>query len=325
MSRALNLVSVLATAAGALLASAPLAAQDFPSRPVRIVVASVPGSAPDVLARVLAEAMAPALKQPVIVDNKPGAGGIIGVDSVAKAPADGYTLVVGHDGTMAMSAVVQPRLPYDPVKDFAAVSPLGYNEFVLVANASVPVRSFQDFVAHARSRAGKASYGSAGAATPNHVIMEQLGAALGFSAVHVPYKGGPAAVQDLVGGQVEFMVAGISPALPHIRSGKLVALAVPQATRSAVLPDVPVVADTVPGFAVKSWFGLFAPAQTPAPVIARLNREVRAALEQPAVRQKIAQQGMVAESGSGEALAAQVVADIARYRVLATKIKLDGQ
>ena len=216
MTRGTTLIPALAMAAAALLAGAPAAAQDFPSRPVRIVVASVPGSAPDVLARVLAETLAPALKQPVVVDNKPGAGGVIGVDSVAKAPADGHTLVVGHDGTMAMSFVVQPRMPYDPQRDFTPVASLGFNEFVLVVHAGVPVRNFQEFLAYARSQPGKVRYGSAGTATPNHVIMEQLARASGFSAVHVPYKGGPAAVQDLVGGQIEAMIAGISPALPHI-------------------------------------------------------------------------------------------------------------
>jgi tripartite-type tricarboxylate transporter receptor subunit TctC len=312
-------------AAAALVAALPLAAQDFPSRPVKVVVASVPGSAPDVLARVLAESLGPALRQSVVVENKPGAGGVIGVDSVAKAAPDGHTLVIGHDGTMAMSFVVQPRMPYDPQRDFAPVASLGFNEFVLVVHAGVPARNFQEFLAYARSQPGKVRYGSAGAATPNHVIMEQLARASGFSAVHVPYKGGPAAVQDLVGGQIEAMVSGISPALPHIRSGRLVAIAVPQAVRSPVLPDVPTMAETLPGFAVKSWFGLFAPAQTPPAVIATLNREVRAALDTPAVRQRIAQQGMAVEVGTSAALAAQVTEDIARYRVLATQIRLDGQ
>jgi tripartite-type tricarboxylate transporter receptor subunit TctC len=216
-------------------------------------------------------------------------------------------------------------MPYDPQRDFTPVASLGFNEFVLVVHAGVPVRNFQEFLAYARSQPGKVRYGSAGTATPNHVIMEQLARASGFSAVHVPYKGGPAAVQDLVGGQIEAMIAGISPALPHIRSGRLVAIAVPQSVRSPVLPDVPTMADTLPGFSVKSWFGLFAPAQTPAPVIATLNREVRAALEAPAVRQRIAQQGMAVEVGTSAALATQVAEDIARYRVLATQIRLDGQ
>lgn len=309
--------------AAAMLASSSTLAQDYPSRAVKLVVASTPGSAPDILARVLAEVLSPALKQTVLVENKPGAGGIIGVDSVAKAPPDGYTLVIGHDGTMAMSTVITPRLPYDPQKDFAPVTPLGFNEFVLVANASVPARNLEQLVSLAKARDGKLSYGSAGKGTPNHVIMEQLAKATGFTAIHVPYKGGAAAIQDLVGGQVDVMISGLSPALPHLRSGKLVALAVPQAVRSKLLPEVPTLGESIPGFAAKSWFGLFAPARTPAPVVAHLNREVRAALESPQVRERLQQQGIATEGGSSESLSSQISADIARYRVLATQINLN--
>jgi tripartite-type tricarboxylate transporter receptor subunit TctC len=315
-------LNVLGWLAASCLSVPAAMAQDYPARPVKLLVASVPGSAPDILARVIAEPLSAALKQAVVVENKPGAGGVIGVDSVAKAPADGHTLVIGHDGTMAMSAVINPKLPYDPVKDFAPVSALGFNEFVLVVHAGVPARNLAQLLAHAQGRAGKLSYGSAGPGTPNHVIMEQLGKAGRFTAVHVPYKGGAAAIQDLVGGQIELMVAGIAPALPHIRSGKLVAIAVPQAVRSQALPEVPTIGESLPGFAVKSWFGLFAPAQTPSPVVARLNREIRSVLEMPDIRQRLQQQGIATEAGSGEALGAQVSADIARYRQLATQINL---
>jgi tripartite-type tricarboxylate transporter receptor subunit TctC len=318
-----HLLKAIGLGIAGLMASMSTIAQDFPSRPVKVVVASVPGSAPDVLARILAESLSPSLKQPVLVENKPGAGGGIGVDGVAKSPADGYTLVIGHDGTMAMNAVINPKLPYDPVKDFVPVAPLGFNEFVLVAHSSVPARNLQQLLAHAKTRNGKMTYGSAGQGTPNHVVMEQLAKAGGFTAVHVPYKGGPAATQDLVGGQIEVMISGISPALPHIRSGKLIAIAVPQAVRSQVLPEVPTIGELLPGFAVKSWFGMFAPAQTPPAVVSRLNREIRAALEQPELRNRLQQQGIAVEGGTGEALAAQINADIARYRVLATQINLN--
>ena len=319
--RLIQLAAVLSSVAVVL----PTFAQEYPSRPVKLVVASVPGSAPDVLARVLGEKLGSILKQPVVVENKPGAGGVIGVDSVAKAPPDGYTLVIGHDGTMALSTVIHKSLPYDPVRDFVPVTPLGFNEFVLVANAGAPPKNFPQFLDYAKAQQGKITYGSAGVGTPNQIIMEQLAKEAGFTAVHVPYKGGAAAIQDLVGGQIQFMVSGIAPALPHIRSGKLVALAVPQAVRSPVLPEVPTIGDTVKGFSSKSWFGLFAPARTPPEVVARLNREARAVLELPEVRQKLGQQGLVTEGGTGEALAAQVSADIARYRILSTQINLDPQ
>lgn len=303
----------------------PVQAQHYPVRPVKVVVASVPGSAPDVLARVIGERLATSLKQPVLVENKPGAGGVIGVDSVAKASADGYTLVIGHDGTMALATIIHKKLPYDPLKDFAPVAPLAINEFVLVAHPSVPVRSFAEFLAYVKAKQGKATYGSAGVGTPNQLFMEQLARAGSFSMVHVPYKGGAAAVSDLVGGQLEFMMAGLAPALPHIRSGKLVAIAVPQGARSKVLPDTPTVGETIKGFAARTWFGLFAPAKTNPDIVTRLNREVRQILDAPDVKEKLAQQGLVIETGDASTLTEYVRGDIVRYRALAKEINLEAQ
>ncbi|MEO7403262.1 MAG: tripartite tricarboxylate transporter substrate binding protein, partial [Burkholderiales bacterium] len=272
IGHAIRLIGALLVAT---LATATVA-QDYPTRPVRIVVASVPGSAPDVLARLIAEPLAARLKQPVLVENRAGAGGIIGVDSVAKSSPDGHTLVVGHDGTMAFSTTLHKKLPYDPIADFAPITALATNEFVLVANATVPIRTFAEFLVYAKARSGRTSYGSAGVGTPNQLILEQLAQSANFSMVHVPYKGGAAAVADLVGGQIDFMMAGLAPALPHIRAGKLTALAVPQSRRSGALPDVPSIGETLNGFATKSWFGLFAPHGVPADIVTRLNREVRA-------------------------------------------------
>lgn len=305
-------------------AAAHAAAQEYPSRPVRIVVASVPASAPDVLARLLAEPLSERLKQQVVVENRAGAGGIIGVDAVAKAPGDGYTLIVGHDGTMAFSTVLHKKLPYDPLADFAPVTALALNEFVLVAHPSVPVKSLEEFVAYAKARAGRASYGSAGIGTPNQLIIEQLAqAAGGLVLVHVPYKGGAAAVSDLVGGQIDFMMAGLAPALPHIRAGKLVPIAVPQARRSSALPHVPTVGETISGFAEKTWFGLFAPRGTAADTVARLNREVRGVLEVQSMRDRLAQQGLVVETSTPQALGELVKSDIARYQALAKRLRIE--
>lgn len=315
-------LAVLAFVAAAALAAESWA-QDYPNRPVRIVVASVAGSAPDVLARVIAEKLGTALGQPVIVDNKPGAGGVVGIDAVAKAAPDGYTLAIGHDGTMAINTIVYKSLPYDPATDFAAIAPLGLNEFVLVTHPGTGVRTLQDMIAYAKSRPGKVSYGSAGVGTPNHLFMEQLLKAAGVSMTHVPYKGGPAAVTDLVGGQTDFMLAGIAPALPHVRSGKLVAVAVTQPSRSKVLPDVPTVGETIPGFGMKTWFGLFAPARTPPAVVQKLNAEVRKVLAEKDVQDKLTAQGIVIETGDAATLAATVRSDIARYKALAPEIRLD--
>jgi len=309
--------------AGATALASPTWAQEFPNRPVKIVVASVAGSAPDVLARLVAEKLGSSLGQPVIVDNKPGAGGVVGIDSVAKAPADGYTLAIGHDGTMAINTIVYKALPYDPATDFAAITPLGFNEFVLVTNPATGVRSLSEMIAYAKARPGKVSYGSAGVGTPNHLFMEQLLKAAGVTMTHIPYKGGPAAVTDLVGGQTDFMLAGMAPALPHIKSGKLVAVAVTQPTRSKVLPDIPTAAETLPGFGMKTWFGLFAPAKTPPAVVQRLNTDVRKVLADKEVQDKLTAQGIVVETGDAATLAATVRSDIARYKALAPDIKLD--
>ncbi len=316
--------SLAALAAVASAVSAPTSwAQDYPTRPVKIVVASVAGSAPDVLARLIAEKLGAALGQPVIVDNKPGAGGLVGIDAVAKAAPDGYTLAIGHDGTMAINTIVYKSLPYDPATDFAAIAPLGLNEFVLLTNPATGVRTVKDMIAYAKARPGKVSYGSAGVGTPNHLFMEQLLKAADVSMTHIPYKGGAAAVADLVGGQTEFMLAGIAPALPHLKAGKLVAIAVTQPTRSKVLPDVPTVAETIPGFGMKTWFGLFAPAKTPPAIVQKLNTEVRKVLADKDVQDKLMAQGIVIETGDPATLAATVKSDIARYKALAPSIKLD--
>ncbi len=312
----------LAVAAAATLAPASWA-QDYPNRPVKIVVASVAGSAPDVLARLIAEKLGAALGQPVIVDNKPGAGGVVGIDSVAKSAPDGYTLTIGHDGTMAINTIVYKSLPYDPATDFTAIAPLGLNEFVLVTNPKTKVHTLKEMIALAKAKPGALTYGSAGVGTPNHLFMEQLLKAAGVSMIHVPYKGGAAAVADLVGGQTDFMLSGIAPALPHIKAGKLVPIAVTQSARSKVLPDVPTASETLPGVAMKTWFGLFAPAKTPPAVVQKLNTEVRKVLAMKDVQDKLTAQGIVVETGDPATLATMVRNDIARYKALAPEIKLD--
>jgi tripartite-type tricarboxylate transporter receptor subunit TctC len=316
-----RLITIVALAA----MSATVIAQDYPARPVRIMVASVPGSAPDVLARLVAEPLGERLKQQVLVENRAGAGGLIGVDAVAKAPADGHALVIGHDGTMAFSTVLHKKLPYDPVADFAPITSLALNEFVLVANANVPVKTFDEFIAYVKARPGKTSYGSAGIGTPNQLILEQLAqAAGGLALVHVPYKGGAAAVADLVGGQIDFMMAGLAPSLQHIRAGKLSALTVPQARRSSALPNVPTAGETIAGFSAKTWFGLFAPRGTSPAIVDRLNRDVRAVLEAPTMRDRLAQQGLVVETGTPQALGELVRGDISRYQELAKRLKIEA-
>lgn len=296
----------------------------YPTRPIRLIVASTPGSTPDVLARILGEHLGARLKQPVVIENRAGAGGVVGTDSIAKALPDGYTLGIGHDGTMAINTVLYKDLPYSPVRDFTAISPLALNEFVLIAHPSTGVRSFGEFVAFIKKANGQATYASAGLGTPNHVFMEQLMQAIGASMVHVPYRGGAAAVSDVAGGQVQFMLAGIAPASAQIKGKRVAALAVVQAKRSAALPDVPTVGESVPGFALKTWFGLFAPAKTSPDIAARLNAEVREILSRPDIVEKLSAQGMMIETGSGAALSELVRSDIKRYEKLAKQIKLES-
>jgi len=317
--------TLAALAAGALLATAgAAAAQDYPRQPIKLLVPSVPGSAPDAFARILSEPLSAGLGQKVVVENKPGAGGVIAMETLAKAEPNGYTLAIAHDGNMAINTIVYKQLPYRPTQDFTPVSLLGFNEFVLAANPSLKVRTFADFAAYARGRHGQATYGSAGVGSPNHLFMEQLMQAAGIQLSHVPYKGGPAAMQDLLGGQIDVMLVGLSPALPHIQGRKLVAVAVPQAARSKMLPDTPTVAEAIPGFATRTWFGLYGPAGMPAAVVERLNQEVRRALADPAVKDRIAAQGMVTEAAAPARLAAMVEEDIGRYRQLADAIKLEA-
>lgn len=297
----------------------------WPSRPVRIMIASTPGSSPDVLARMLARELEARFGQPFIVENKPGAGGVVGVDIVAKSAPDGHMLVVGHDGTMAINTVLYKTLPYDPAKDFAAVAPLALNELVLVAHAGAGVKTFADFTRFLKDKAGTVSYASAGAGTPNHVFMEQLLQKLGAAALHVPYKGGAAAVADVAGGQAQFMLVGLAPAMPLIKAGKILPLAVTQGARSRSLPDVPTIGETIPGFALETWFGMFAPARTPEDIVGKLNAELRAILARPEFVARLAEQGMMVKTGSADDLARTVKSDIARYQELAGTLKLEAQ
>lgn len=313
-------------AVGVLASGAAYAAssQDYPQRPIKFVVPSVPGSSPDALARLLAEPLGAALGQKIVVENKPGAGGVIAMENVARAAPDGYVLAIAHDGNMAINTVVYKQLSYRPTQDFTAISLLGFNEFVLVANPSLNVKTFEEFVAYAKDKKGMATYGSAGVGSPNHLFMEQVMKAAGVQLSHVPYKGGPASMQGMLGGQIDFMMVGLSPAMPHITGGKLTALAVPQATRAKLLPDTPTISEKIPGITTRTWFGLFGPAKMDPKVVEILNKQVQQVLGDPKLQERISVQGMVAESGSPSTLSTMVDEDIKRYQALATEIKLEA-
>ncbi|WP_349277255.1 tripartite tricarboxylate transporter substrate binding protein [Polaromonas hydrogenivorans] len=318
-------------AAGITLAAAPAAyAQaaggDWPGKPIRWIVPFPPGGAMDAIARTLGEKAGKTLGQPFVIENKPGAGGNIGADFVAKAPADGYTMMITSIG-MATNKPLYGKLSYDPVKDFAPVSLLAVVPNVLVTNSTQPnVKTVADLIAAAKKEPGKLSYASAGNGTSIHLAGEVFTSLAKIDMLHVPYKGSGPAVADLLGGQVNYMFDSISSARPHIESGKLRALGVTTAKRSSALPNVPTLAEAgLPGYEVSPWFAVFMPAATPKPVIARLNAALLDAMKQPDVRARFASIGAEPVGSTPDELAAHLARESARWSKLIAErgIKLD--
>jgi tripartite-type tricarboxylate transporter receptor subunit TctC len=271
---------VLAAAGAALTGTA--AAQDFPSKPMRIVVPQAPGGGTDILARNLAARMTELLKQGVVVENRTGAGSLVGTEFVARAPADGYTLLMGGIFNMVMNKALVKNLSYSPENDFVSLGYVSAYPFVLLMRADLPVNSLAELAAYAKARPGKLTYGSGGMGTLQHVWGAILTSSLGLDMVHVPFKGAAPAHQEMMGGRLDIMFDNISAARPHIQAGRLKGLVVSSAQRSAALPNIPTVNETgLTRFEGESWFGVFAPAATPAPVVARL-RETLASINREA-------------------------------------------
>ena len=309
--------AILACAGGALTIAFPARSQTFPAKPMRIVVPFTPGGSTDVLARAIGLELGKALDQPVVIENVPGAGGSIGAERAAKAPADGYTLLMGHIGTLAINPSIYPKLGYDPQRSFTPVAWVARVPNVLVVNASVPARSLKELVALAKSRPGHLSYGSGGNGSAAHTTMEYLKMQTGTSFLHIPYRGTAPSVTDTLGGQIQVLFTGIPALLPHIKSGKLRALAVSSPKRLALLPDVPTVAESgVPGtkdFEADQWYGLVAPAGTPAAIVALLNQHVNKALASEEVRLRLAAEGAEATPASPQVFAQLIAREIPRW------------
>lgn len=306
-----------------LLSAAAPAQEAYPSRTVRIVVGFPPGGINDIVARVLSARMTEPMGQPVVVENRPGAGGTIGVDYVAKAKPDGYTLVLGSVSNMAMAMSQYRNLPYDAMRDFAPVTLAAAAPNILVVNPAFPARTAKELLDIARQKPGTLSYGSAGNGTSNHLTVELLKSLTGVDVVHVPYKGDAPAVQDTVGGQVPFMFATLPVVLQHIRGGKLRALAVSSAKRSTLLPEVPTVAESGVGqFEVSVWVGILAPAGTPREVVARLNGEIVRIVGAPAVREHLAGLGVEAFGTSAAEFSQVIAADIEKWAAVAKRAGL---
>lgn len=309
--------AILAGAGCVFSLALPAHAQAFPSRPMRIVVPFPPGGSTDVLARAIGLELGKALGQPVVIENVPGAGGSIGAERVSKSPADGYTILMGHIGTLAINPSLYPKLPYDPQRSFTPVAWIARVPNVLVVNASMPVRSLQELIALAKSRPGHLSYGSGGNGSAAHMTMEYLKMQTGSSFLHIPYRGTAPSVTDLLGGQVQALFTGIPALLPHIKSGKLRALAVSSPERLALLPEVPTVAESgVPGtkgFEADQWYGLVVPADTPANVVLLLNQHANKALASEEVRARLAAEGAEATPAAPQVLAQLIATEIPRW------------
>ena len=288
---------------------------------VRFVVGFTPGGPSDILARALGAKLADTLGQPVVVENRPGAGGNLAAEVVAKSAPDGSTWLLGNNSILATNAALYSRLGYDPVKDFAPVALVGIQPNMLVVHPSVPAHSVAELIAYAKQHPGKLNYASTGAGVASHLSAELFKAMAGVDMVHVPYKGAQPALTDVIAGQCQVMFATSASAIPYVKAGRLRALAVTTAQRSPSLPDLPTVAEAgVPGFESTTWHGLVVPSATPAPIVQRLNRGVNAALRDPKLRERLEGLGIEIAGGSPQEFAAYIASEIPKW----TKVVKDS-
>jgi len=296
-------------------AVAPAAAQsDYPNKPILLVVPFAPGGSSEFLSRLIGAKLTEAWKQQVVVESRPGGAGNIAMDAVQRAKPDGYTLILGHVGTLAVNPAMFPKLPYDPIKGFVPVTMIATVPSLLVVNPSVPAKDFKEFVALAKSKPGTIYYGSAGNGSSGHLAMEYLKQAAHIDLVHVPYKGTGPMITDLLGGQTQATFTGATPLMPHIKQGKLRPLAVGSAKRIAALPDVPTVAEAgVPGFETSQWYGILAPAGTPDAIVRKLSAEVNRILKTPEVVERLASDGSIPQGSTPEEFASFIASEQKRW------------
>lgn len=305
-------ISRVAFALSSIVLAVSTAHAAYPDKPITLVVPYTPGGVTDALARAVAKSLSDRVKQPVIVENRAGAGANIGASAVAKSNPDGYTLLMGSAATHAINASLYKKLNYDHIKDFAPITLVAEVPNILVVHPSLPVKSVPELIAYAKARPGALNFGSSGAGGTIHLSGELFKSMAGVNLTHVAYKGSAPAVTDLLGGQTQIMFD--SSVVPHIKSGKLRALGVTSAKRSSALPDVPTIAEAgLPGYEATAWFGILAPAGTPEPVIARLNNELNAVLRDPAVSTWMASQGFEAGGGSPADFAAHIKKETVKW------------
>ena len=315
-----------ALAASLTAAATPAAAQDYPNKSIRLIVPFAPGGLADTSARAVAEKLGQRLGQSVVVENRAGASGNIGMQAVAQAAPDGYTLVLGFDGTVVINPHIFSKAGFDTVADFAPITKLGDATLLLVAHPSVPAKNIRELIALEEAKPGALSYGTSGTGGTPHMAGELINQRFGTRLVHVPYKGGGQAVIDVVGGQIPLVFTAVASAQQHVKSGKLIGIGVSSARRSASLPDVPTFVESgLTDFVVDSWVGIMAPARTPRPIIDRLQRELAEVLKDPEVRNRYATLGIEPVGNTPEQFAAQIRADLARWGevVKTAGIKID--
>ena len=292
-------------------------AKAYPVRPVRLVVPFPPGGGNDILARTIGQGLTEVLGQQIVVDNRGGAGGVIGATTAATAAPDGYTLFLGSLGNLAHNPALKENLPYQPLRDFAPITLLATSAFLFAVNPAVPAKSVKEFIARAKSNPGKLNYASAGIGSSLHMTAELFKHATGTDIVHVPYKGTGPAITELIAGRVELIFSTMPPILPHVKSGRLRALGVTSATRTAAAPDVPTIAEAgIAGFEVSNWQGMLAPAKTPPAIIRKLNADLHATLRMPSMIEALAAQGLEPAASTPEQFAALIKKEIVKYTQL---------
>ena len=317
MSRSAHSINRRLLVLGAMFfAGGAAVAQTYPDKPVRLVVPYAAGAAADQLARMVGERLTQGLGQTVIVDNRGGAGGTLGADNVAKSAADGHSIVLGTDASHATNIFLSKKFPYDPVKSFTPIAPAAVNHIVLVVHPSLPVKTVPELIAYTKANPRKLSFGSSGPGSAHHLAGELLNEKAGLDMVHVPYKGGGPAMTDLIGNSIPVLFASMATAKPHIDSGKIRALAVVEDKRFHGMPNLPTIGETVPGYAIASWFAFFGPTGLPPAVIGKLNTEINKALATPALREALEKAGMSATGGKPEELAALLKIELAQREKL---------
>ena len=319
-SGCIALILALTTA----LATSAARADDYPSRPIRLIVPYAAGGGADSVARIVAKRVGETIGQTIVIENRGGAGSIIGTDLVNKSDPDGYTLLLGQSGPISINPAVYKKLPYDPLKDFAPVTMTTAYPYIMVVSPALGVKTLQEFVALAKSRPGELNYGTTGIGAANHLVTELFDSKAGITMTHIPYRGTALAVTDLIAGQVQMVFADPISALQHINAGTLLALAVTSKERSPVAPDVPTISESgYPGFDAIAWHGILAPAHTPPAIVGKLNAEIVAALKDPETRALLEKQAMQTVGSSPEAFAGFIKQDIAVWKEVAEQAKVE--